>query len=569
MNSHQRMRLSEPSEKPDLIIDGGDLPATARELRDALASSGELFDRGVPVSLVIPADGGPPTVSPLSPHQVVWKAHQIRRPVKLAVDGGLVAATLPTSIARMYLAMAGEWDLPHLAGISTAPLLSSDGTIRTVEGYDPVTKLWCEKVPELKLPEAPTRDEALEALLFLRKVFRRFPFADAAMVDDGAGEKIVDIDQGTGRDESAFLVGLLTAICRPSLWLAPGFLARAPQGSGAGTGKGLLVRAMCAIAFGVQPRAFTKGGDRQELDKRLAADLIEAAQSVFLDNVNDTILLSDLLASTLTERPCRIRMLGRTRMVALNSTAFIAVTGNGVTLSGDLIRRFLVCEIDARCEDPEQRSFESGFLKKIEDSRAELLGAALTIWRWGRQNAATLHGGRPLGSFEDWAAWCRDPLLALGCCDPVERIDRLKADDPRRRQIVELYEAWNAHHGELPIKAADLAAPVRALIDPQGRNRHHLETRLMEFVGTWAGGFVLMRQEAGDRRGTCAFALRSSFGEGSGTAASTCVDDETAVAAPQQSNGLITIDLGRGRSIRVKFDAEPLVRLLDVLDGRR
>ena len=72
-------------------------------------------------------------------------------------------------------------------------------------------------------------------------------------------------------------MALMTAACRPNLPLAPGFLVRAPEISGAGTGKGLLVRSICAIAFGIQPRAFTKGADRQELDKRLASDLIEAA----------------------------------------------------------------------------------------------------------------------------------------------------------------------------------------------------------------------------------------------------------------------------------------------------
>jgi hypothetical protein len=30
--------------------------------------------------------------------------------------------------------------------------------------------------------------------------------------------------------------------------------------------------------------------------------------------------------------------------------------------------------------------------------------------------------GKPLGGFEKWSQWARDPLLALGCQDPVERI---------------------------------------------------------------------------------------------------------------------------------------------------
>ena len=209
-------------------------------------------------------------------------------------------------------------------------------------------------------------------------------------------------------------------------------MLRAPEISGAGTGKGLLVRSICAIAFGVQPRAFTRGGDRQELDKRLASELIEAAPILFLDNVNGTMLRSDTLASVLTERPARVRPLGRTQMVALNSTAFIALTGNVLSLSEDLARRFIVCEFDAQCEDPEQRKFASGLLDDIGRCRAELLAAALTIWRWGRQNPADIGHGRPFGSFEQWSEWCRDPLLALGCRDPIDRIDEIKSDDPAR-----------------------------------------------------------------------------------------------------------------------------------------
>jgi hypothetical protein len=214
-------------------------------------------------------------------------------------------------------------------------------------------------------------------------------------------------------------------------------LVTAPAVSGAGSGKGLLVRAICTIAFGVRPRAFTTGSERQELDKRLAAELIEAQPALFLDNANGIALRSDTLASVLTERPARVRLLGQTRMVPLNSTAFVAVTGNGLTVTEDLARRFVPCGLDARCEDPELRPFPAGFLDQIERQRAELLTAVLTIWRWGRQDATAIPRGKPLGSFETWAEWCRDPFVALGCCDPVERIEALKARDPRRQRVAE------------------------------------------------------------------------------------------------------------------------------------
>jgi hypothetical protein len=495
-----------PADKPDLIVDPGNLPATARELLDVLAASGRFFDRGVPVKIVPDSHGGSPSAVELTPNGIVIEAHSLCRPVK--ADSDLPKpVTLPERVARMYLHLRGEWGLRPLAGITTAPVLSADGAVRSTEGYDPESQLWCAKVPQLQIPERPSREQAEAAFRVLRETFRTFPFADAPRIhDQSLGAEVADLAQPPGLDESTFLVGLVTAICRPELWLAPGFLVRAPEISGAGSGKGLLMRSVCAIAFGIRPRAFTKGGDRQELDKRLASDLIEAAPMLFLDNVNGSMLRSDTLASVLTERPARVRPLGRTGMVALNSTAFIAVTGNGLTVSEDLARRFIICELDAHCEDPEQRSFATDFLRNIESRRAELLSATLTIWRWGRHNAE-LKPGRPLGSFEQWSAWCRDPLLALGCRDPVERIDAIKSDDPHRRQIVELFEIWNAEHGDEPVKAKVIAEPVRSLIDPQHRGRQFTAARLVQLAGTRAGGFVLTRQEAAGKWGKATYSL--------------------------------------------------------------
>jgi hypothetical protein len=382
------------------------------------------------------------------------------------------------------------------AGITTAPVLRDDGSLRTLEGYDEASMLWCAKIPTLQIPDRATYAHAEATLLELRRPFCTFPFADSIRVrDNSRNTDVVDLSLPPGHDESGFLVGLMTAVCRPSLWLAPGFLVRAPQISGAGTGKGLLVRAMCAIAFGVSPNAFATGGDRQELEKRLAAELVEAAPVLFLDNVNSVALRSDLMAQLLTERPVRGRKLGFTRMVALNSTTFFALTGNGVTIAEDLARRFIWSELDAHCEDPEQREFEPGFLDDIQRRRPELLSYVLTIWRWGRQNAADLKRGRPLGSFEQWASWCRDSLISLGCCDPVERIDAAKCEDPERGRIVRVFQAWDLRHGDRPMKVSELADEVRAAAGSHGRNQQSLTSYLIQLTNARAGGFVLIREK--------------------------------------------------------------------------
>src|SRR5580700_6940292 len=86
--------------KPELIIHNGNLPATAEALRDLLAASGKLFDRDVPVRLTRPADGGPPSATRLTRHNVVIETHRLCRPVKVDADGVHVPVTLPDRVAQ-------------------------------------------------------------------------------------------------------------------------------------------------------------------------------------------------------------------------------------------------------------------------------------------------------------------------------------------------------------------------------------------------------------------------------------------------------------------------------------
>jgi hypothetical protein len=133
--------------------------------------------------------------------------------------------------------------------------------------------------------------------------------------------------------------------------------------------------------------------------------------------------------------------------------------------------------------------------------------ACLTIWRWGRQNATLLTRRKSHGSFETWAEWCRDPLFALGCRDPVERIQVLKANDPRRQRIAEFFQVWWEHHGATPVKANQLAEPVKAVADPQGRGRQYLATFIAGLAGTHAAGFVFTRQESAGKWTAATYAL--------------------------------------------------------------
>jgi hypothetical protein len=498
-----------------LLIENCNPHRTVAGLRDILAAAGGLYDRGVPVRLAFDQMQRGTVAQVMTPDVLVLMAHTACRPyiVKAKNDGELYEtdARLPRPFAVMYLDWRGEWRLPALNGIATAPLLQDDGAIQSAKGYDSASAMWCENVPDLSalIPERPTKADAVAALRLIRETFKTFCFADAEMIDDAAtGVQVVDMGKPPGRDESSFLVALMTAVCRPSLHLAPGVLLRAAPMSGAGAGKGLLARCICIIAFGREPHAVTAGATAEELEKRIAAELIDGSPTLFLDNLNNINFKSDLLASAITERPARVRVLGKSQMAALNASAFVIMTGNGLTVSEDLARRFIVVDLDPRTENPEARQFTTDIRAEAMRRREEMLAALLTIWRWGRISA--LQTGLPLGSFEQWCKWVRDPLLALGCQDPVERVNEAKERDGRRQVVTDLFTIWWEKHHDQPVAERELDEEVRGTLDPQGRGRQYRVAQLEKLAGTRMAGFVLTRQAPAGKWGAATYALQKT-----------------------------------------------------------
>jgi hypothetical protein len=128
-----------------------------------------------------------------------------------------------------------------------------------------------------------------------------------------------------------------------------------------------------------------------------------------------------------------------------------------------------------------------------------LFGHVLTIWRWGRQNADQLRKGKPLGSYEVWAQWCRDPLISLDARDPIDRLANIKAADPKRKRIQTVFETWWAAHKDEELPAKDLDQAVIQAIDAKAGFRdgefHYSRQYVARWLGnhtnTRVGGFVL------------------------------------------------------------------------------
>jgi hypothetical protein len=485
---------------PELIINFGDLTETAKQLANMFAQHQHfLFNGFEPVQVVRENEEMPRAVT-VRPEAVRVFAHELCIPVKL-VKKEKIRITLSNDIANLYLhGLQGQWGLKAFNGITTAPILGDDGSLRTGSGYDEASGLWCCQIPAVNVPEEPSEAQAKVALAALRQFFRTFAFADATTIRNAAlGVDVVNPEAPIGLDESCFLVALMTAVCRASLLLAPGIIATAPALSGAGTGKGLATKAICIVASGAPPSAFTAGHDAEELDKRLTAALVDARPAIFLDNYNSKNLSSDILASALTENPCEVRPMGRTAMVKLHTRTLVTMTGNAVQIAEDMVRRVVSICFDAKVENPELRPFKPGFLDSVYEARTQLLNHALTIWRWGRQNQGALKTGKPLGSYEEWAQWCRDPLLTLGTRDPVDRLVTIKAADPKRKRIIAVFEDWWAAHKNVPVQAKHLCQSVIETIDQKASyrdgvlryNRQFVAGWIQRHVGTRLGGYVL------------------------------------------------------------------------------
>jgi hypothetical protein len=176
-----------------------------------------------------------------------------------------------------------------------------------------------------------------------------------------------------------------------------------------------------------------------------------------------------------------------------------------VQIAEDMVRRVVPIYFDAKVENPELRPFKPGFLDAVHKERATLLGHALTIWRWGRQNADLLAQGKPLGSYEKWARWCRDPLINLGVCNPVDRLAAVKASDPKRRRVLSVLEAWHTAHKSEFVLAKELDPTVIEIIDEKADfrdgarryNRQAVAGWLQRHAGTRLGGYALTSESSG------------------------------------------------------------------------
>jgi hypothetical protein len=418
---------------PQIRVVAGEIPRVVAEAEAALlAYGGEIYQRG---GLVVRPVLTKFAVSNNREDQG-WQLTPVMRRYLVCVltcaarfwrydkrSGAWVPIDAPDKVADTYLTQRGRWKLPVLTGLIHTPFLRQDGSICETPGYDPASGLLFKPEGETFPPisQQPSETDARAALSELDALIQTFPFV-------------------TDADRAVALSAILTALDRRSMATAPLHAFTSPS---AGTGKSLLVDVCAMLATGRLMPVISQGRNEEELEKRLGAALLAGDTAISLDNCDHT-LEGTFLCQALTQRQLNIRILGQSRNAETPVNATLYATGNNLVLAGDIIRRALLCAMDARCERPELRTFTANAVDLARGERGKLVAAALTVLRAWHVSGAQINLA-PFGSFEDWSRRVRAPLVWLGEIDPCETVAEIRENDPHRAALVAVIMQWRDH----------------------------------------------------------------------------------------------------------------------------
>jgi hypothetical protein len=323
--------------------------------------------------------------------------------------GGYVPARPPEWVASV-IGADGEWALPRLNGIVSAPTLRPDGSILCQPGYDPDTGLIYRPDAEYpEIPSSPTRGDAIRATEALTEPLSDFPWV--ALSDLAAAVSAILALAGRA------------AILGP----VPLYAVRAPV---PGAGKSLLADVVATIGSGRPAARTTAPKEDAELRKVILTVMLEGDGCVLLDNVAG-VLGSATLAAALTATEWKDRLLGHSRRVEGPLTTVWLATGNGLVFRGDLGRRVIPIDIDPGLEHPEDREgFRYPDLRPwVTAERPRLLAAALTILRSYHLAGRPRHDRPRKGSFEAWDDFVRGAVRWVGLADPHDGVGRIRSED--------------------------------------------------------------------------------------------------------------------------------------------
>lgn len=320
---------------------------------------------------------------------------------------------------------------------------------------------------EFSLPDHPSRAQAHHALAMLQDLLAEFSFAAET-------------------DRAAALAAILTAAVRPSLAVAPMFHARAHM---VGSGKSYLCELITAFATPQRGAPTTFPPDDEECRKLLLAELLRTSAVIEFDNLTGDLVAHKSLRTALTSEFLAGRILGVSKTATVSTRALFLSSGNNVDPVQDMTRRVITIRLDPGVKVPAARTFKRpDLVRELLRERGRYVSAALTIVR------AWIAASRPktecksLAGYGEWSDLCRQPLLWLGCADPIASVFEAMTEDPDRETLARLLTAWQSVFGKTParvrdaVKQADVHAELHEALHDIAGERGEINRRKL---GWW------------------------------------------------------------------------------------
>jgi putative DNA primase/helicase len=463
--------------KPTIIAEPGELASVVDKAMRILAEKEvEIFQRGE--KLIRPAIG----------KGIDSKERPVQFPILIEVDQAFMRMTLsrhidwfkpdgrvkngempgfrkidaPDYIAKAIMSNAGNWPFRTLVGIISTPTLRHDGSILSNPGYDPRTHMYLQTSVRLpQMSEHPAKDMAERSLRFLEDLLSEFPFVNKA-------------------SKSVALSAMLSAVARGMFDVVPAHGARAPA---AGTGKSYIFDIVSAIISGERCPVISASSDHDgETEKRIITAAISGRSIINIDNVNG-ILGGDALCQLIERQICLLRVLGMSKDVRVENRSIVFFNGNNVHVHGDMTRRVILAELDARLERPAEREFKGDPVAKVMAERGKYIAACMTVLRAYLSEGRPKQKFTPMNSFGEWSDTVRSALVWLGRADPCETIAKVRTEDPELQRLSAFIAAAKVHFDGIDkAKSARDIANLGAKLDGYGPAHPELNSVVMEFA---------------------------------------------------------------------------------------
>lgn len=288
-------------------------------------------------------DNGPVEIRPVSGRQMASKVQFLYSCFKVVKGKGgdpdrEVPAMFPTAAAEAVVnAPEAATGLRMLKGITHTPMVRADGSILADPGYDKESGYLFVPEPGVAVPpvpDAPALAEVTSAVGLLMEMIEGFPFA-------------------TEDDRANYLGLLLTPLLRlvtPPSYKLFGISAHQP-----GSGKSLLAE-IVSLIHGSVSRSEVPEDEAEWRKMTMSLLSTTSAPVVILDNLTG-VLRSSVLAGLITSSgEIQDRELGSSRMITTRNDRVWVVTGNNLSLGGDMVRRTITVLIDPDMANPETRT---------------------------------------------------------------------------------------------------------------------------------------------------------------------------------------------------------------------